>query len=376
MRDASWPTTADLLSRLNAAGIEDVVESTLASWRRAKLLDVVEQVSDPRRGSTVFHPPDTFDRIIAIRNLQKEKDDLAWIGAQLWWRYRFKVDETLWRPQLQKTAEKFDPVLQKLRKIIQRDRVSDDLNRTMLPDRLVKNFQPDIIASRVVKRVPLDLLSPVFRLLTDAAAGVEPEWETAPDQGSLPDDQVRLTRAMDLRRSEIDQLGGQRFRFASAMPAHLNGMARAFRAGSLNSAASATAEELEDARDDLRRAAEIAVALYRSSNWIYGPEAFGLRLACWIVTKDSPEKVRFFLLGWVLLRRHGAGLHSSEEIGQIHRGALELAAAFDELQRLYKSDARFKEILEPRRLKRALAAPFPFENLKVELESLGWCPAH
>jgi hypothetical protein len=360
------------MAQIASAGISDVRASTLASWRRAKLLDKVHQTTTGGGGSVVFHPPDTAARVVAIRALQAERDDLEWIGAQLWWRYGFPVAESHWRPRLIETAQALDPVLSALATLVAKEisEDDDDLEEKPLADEVADHLRPpNIIMSRILRRVPADEITPMLRLIIHTAGGEPPDYEPNTAEEPEPRDKTQLVRALDFEGSKRDAVAGQRFQFAEAIGPALGEIARALRAGTLTDAANADRREIEAARDDLRRGFEIASGLYRSMKWVYGDEAFGLRFADWIGRKAPPEMVRLMLLGFVLLRRTESTLLSSAEIADLHHATFQIFNLSDELRRLHEDNPASK-YLHPSYIKSVFSGRISFHDLKAELESI------
>jgi len=368
-RPADWISRSELGARLAREGVE-VTDRQMERWREVKLLPSVIQEPLPGGGSTVWFDPSTGDMVIAIVQLQAEKNDLGWIGWQLWWRGR-PIDEAHWRPALVATAERLDPALDLIRTRVTLENDDDHdsgLDHT-LADEAACAFKSNTLASRILtSRIvgrTLDDLPIVLRVILEVAAGNEPAY----DKDDNSDDERLLVRAFDLRTSETATLAGRQFKFTQALSPMLGDIARAIRAETLACAAHALPSEIEAARDDLRRGMEVAQALYGSTKWLYGREAFGLRFADWLSRNADDSVLRAMLLLWVLLRRSGGDLLTSLEITDIHEKCLESARIFLTLKSMYESDLRFKYVLEPRRLKQALSADKLLPSFIMELES-------
>jgi hypothetical protein len=355
------------MATLAESGVRDVRESTLAYWRRRKLLAPVTTEIDAYNGSATLHPPDTAARVVALRALQREKDDLDWIGAQLWWRFGFSVHEDLWRLALQKTADHLDPVLKKLARDVRREEEADSLGPT-IANRVRPHFSGNIIASRMLKRVPIHRFGPVLKLVVDAAAGIEPEYEVPGFDDRQPEDQSRAIKAFDLTRADKDALAGQHFGFARALLPVLQDIARALNSHTLAEAATSDRSELEAARDEFRLVLELPVLVYQSTRWVYGEGAFGLRLADWVARKAPSAIVRPMFLIWLLMRRSGADLLKPGEVAELHELARQISAALLSLKWLSESDPQFAAVLNPKRVRAALSGKSPIAPWLLELE--------
>ncbi len=373
-----WLSISEIIARLGAAGVV-VSERQLERWREANLLPLGKQIFDrPGHGGAWLFPLETVDLAVAIRQLQTERNDLAWIRWELWWR-GCPAPESCWRPELSKQAEKLDGYLHRLRRILRRERSGDDLRRnTTLADRVAPNFKDPnsavrFMSSRITRRVSWQDLPTVIRILLDVASGAEPEHEPALQQSRRPADLDLLFNAMDLgnlkRDPATDQedfvddtISGHRLQLREAMPKVLQDIASGIRLGRLSVASAAPRAELEAARDDIRRAMEIGQALYQSTQWIYGETAFGLRFINWISRKAPPGILRSWILIWVNMRRADAELYSNEKIRELHFQATALVQMSQSLKALGEQGGELGKVLNPRNLKQVLSGKMSLEE--------------
>ena len=319
---------------------------------------------------------------MAISRALLEKDDLDWVGRQLWWRGH-PMEEACWRPSLLATADIFDPELRNIETLVRGERDDNDdrdrddtLADRVAPEFLSKNPAAGIWASRIMRRVSLEKLPSVIRMILEVASGIAPEFE----HGRIPADKHLLISAMDLSTLKLDpvshledyeddELTGERFRFREAIGPVLADIAAGFRSGSLGDAANASRFELERARDDVVQTMELVQELYRATQWIYGPKAFGLRFASWISRKRPESIMNISLLVWVLLRRVSTEIISSDEIKNLHLMIMSFTQNLRILEKLSREYGDVHDWLKPKYLKKAFSDKLHFDEFVVKLRS-------
>lgn len=374
-----WLSIPDIVQRLHEREIK-VSERQLERWREAKLLPPGEQVFDqPGHGGAYQYPPETVGLATAIHQLQTEKNDLAWIGWELWWR-GWPAPEGSWRPELLKFANGYDQVLRRIRRIMRRERKGGDDGRDdTFADRVAPTFRTkgipgSILASRIAGRVTLAELPVVLRLVLEAASGISPEYEPGPS----PADQQILVEATDLGKPRInpetgdseyvdDKLAGHSFQFRQTIGPVLQQIAKGLGQGDLVEAAKAPRAELEAARDDIRRVMEMVPALYQSTKWIYGEKALGLRFMNWVATRSPKSILRLYVLIWVRLRRAGGDLLSSAEIDKLHERITHLSRMTDFLKHLFIQGGDLTILSKPINIRRVLSGELSPNSFGIQL---------
>jgi hypothetical protein len=281
------------------------------------------------------------------------------------------------------TATKLDSDLAGIKRIVRRERHSDNFTRcATLADRAAKEFpkrhwKARTLTSRILGRVRLAQIPSLLNITLEAASGIIPEYETQ----EIPENELIFIRATDLSylrleagpRKQIyhdDTLLGNSLGLVGALKFILGDIARAFKYGSLCDAAAAPRQEIEQARDDLRCILQTAQALYQSTKWIYGRRAFGLGFADWMARKSPPNINRAMLLLWVLMRRSGADVLSSEEIRRLHIDTMSLADKFKRLEIVSKQDGPLGKFLRPSHLKRVFSGQLPFAEFERRIRFL------
>jgi hypothetical protein len=125
---------------------------------------------------------------------------------------------------------------------------------------------------------------------------------------------------------------------------------------------------LKTARNDVRNAISIIDDLYESTSWVYGVEAFGLRLAAWLARKSTPDMKALCVLAFAARRREANSTYSSDQISELARTAAKARENFATLRELQKNP-RFAKVLAPKRLRRGLRTPDEQWALLKEIEA-------
>ena len=137
--------------------------------------------------------------------------------------------------------------------------------------------------------------------------------------------------------------------------------------GSFAKAADAPSEEIAEARDDVRNTFQFAQSLYDALEWIYGPGAFGLRLAAWFARKAPDAAIYGMVLPVMRLRAGEGAILPSEKIAEMAKDAKAACDASKRLERLWREDARFKQVLGPKRIKAAFSDKIALKRWKEEI---------
>ncbi|MGC9953683.1 MAG: hypothetical protein ABSD21_05355 [Rhizomicrobium sp.] len=329
----------------------DVSPEQNTRWRRDGLLSDVEQVPSAYYGSAVFYPAGTCAQIAAAARLFREKNRINYVGRMLWWE-GFPVDERYWKPDLISLAGWADRVCGWIAPLM--DREGD--NQRTLPERLSDAGHSDIILSRVRPRLEGNELASVLRVALDTASGCftrfeEPERDSKGRERSF--DETAIVRGLDLAASGTHSIFGHRLRLKEEIEGALKAAARAIRTTSFSDVATGREEIIFAARNDVRNALRMELALYEACEWVYGRQAFGLRLVAWIAKKRPTTMIGIMILGFAQLRRASNQLLSSEEIAALADTAEAAQRDSQQLQSLWKSDKRFRHIFAPKRIRAA-----------------------
>jgi hypothetical protein len=346
-----WLTKDQLDTCLKAKGVDGITEHQLERWRGEGLLPRVSQIPLGYRGSSVFYPPGTCEQIAAIKELLITKRKFEHVGWELWWR-GFPVSEEYWMPALQRAAKSVDRLLTIINWHARRDEKNE--SQDTLADRIARSPASNTIWSRVKRRLDYARLAGVVGTLLEVAGGKFTQFAPPLQNESRSEHQKDFINALDLKRSEDDAVLGRKFKFADSLIPALRDIAETLRGGPLEQEPTSSPAEIAHARDDIRNALRAALAFYEANQWIYGPRAFGLRLAAWIAKKSDRRVMAAFIVIWIRLRKSQNHLLSSGEIADLATSAEKTRDNAKQLQLLQRRDKGLQKVLTPKRIKVAL----------------------
>jgi hypothetical protein len=359
----NWESTDDILRAFAAAGLhisKSLLERRLERWRDEKLLPSGNGQIHRKglRGSETQHALGTAVQAVEIERLLAKTRKFTRVGWELWWN-DFAVDHKHWRPRFEGVAQLGDRLLKFLRFFIRRDQ-PDGSDQTRI-DRIVEKKPKQSILAKINRRVGFADLPAMWNILLPVATG---EFNSNLDAS----DRRVLNKTFDFERSERDKILGKQLKLERALPDVLAELADLAVDCSFSDICKFPENEIKAARDDVRNAMSMITDFYAAAAWIYGPEAFGLRLAAWLVGNSTPDLQALCVLVFAARRRRPGSLYSSEKIAELARTARmarDNSAALRELQK----DLRFAKVLSPARLRRGLRTPDEQWDLLREIEA-------
>jgi hypothetical protein len=350
-QNGNWETQAQVDACLRDVS---VTEDQMKRWRREGLLPPVTQEPTGYRGSVVHYPPGTCAQIAAAKKLFLEKKRADYVGLQLW-RRGFPVAERYWRPRLRTTAQTTDRVLRIIRRLVARSDRDDQTDTLQERAARLPLFARNIIFSRITGRLKTEELGIFFRVLREIGTGEFNGFEAPVSGQERTRDETATIKAFDFDASNRDQVLGTSLKFIDVLPSSLKNLGAVFGHDAFIEDAEASEEEIAKARDDALNGLRIAQAMYDSLKWIYGDQAFGLRFIAWFARKAPDAVVDSLILPMLRLRRVPGAILSSEEIAKLANQADRLRTVSKRLENLWQTDPAFREILDPKRIRRALA---------------------
>jgi hypothetical protein len=353
--ERSWETQADVDACLQETG---VTRDQVNRWRQEGLLPPVEQMPQAYRGSAVLYPVGTCAQIRAAKKLFETKSRVDFVGWELWWR-GLPVDECHWRPRLERVAETGDRLLRLLKRFMKRDE-QEASDRTRV-ERIAEKQPKQSILAKINRRVGMANLPAMWSIVLPTAAG-------AFNSNLDPSDEKALTNAFDVSQSQRDRILGHQLRLESALPEILSELSNLSGRIALSEACKFPDSELRTARNDIRNTISIIDDFYEAASWVYGVEAFGLRLAAWVARKSTPDLKALCVLTFAARRREPNSMYSSEQISELARTAAQARENFAALRDLQR-DPRFAKVLSPKRLRRGLQTVDEQWNLLKEIEA-------
>jgi hypothetical protein len=358
-----WITAAVLHARLVAESVP-VTAGQLERWTGAGLLRPRRrQFSDPRIGSVVWYPPTAFEQIRQAEDIRPRR--FAHVGFVLWWR-GFEVAEKYWRPQLKEVGTDYDLQRENARRDLDRDRNDDEPTAY---DDAIRGMGRNIVLSRPKLRLTQGELATAARIFVDVGLAAVRDMPESPGVDDELSDAAMAVRALGFEDGQNHHVARERLELAKALPGTLGDLATAS-TGSLTEAANAPRSEVRAARDDVRDVLDYAYCRYHTAAWILGRNAFGLRFPAWFAAKADVRVRMQLVLVWILMRRTEAAIWPSAQIAAAaHACRIELPVS-KQLEHLWKTDARFAEILKPSRLKRAMEGDIAWTTVLEEIKSV------
>lgn len=367
---AGWETEEQVSACLAANAVS---RDQMRRWRHEGLLPDVEQVQNPYDGSAVRYPPGTCKQIAAAARLFREKNRIDYVGRMLWWE-GFPVDKRYWKPGLIMLAGWVDRICRLIKPLMHRE----DDNLPTLPERLSDTNYPDIIFSRVRPRLDHEELQSFLRVALDIATGEFEQFE-APERDNRNNersfDKAAFVSGLDIAASGTHSILGQRLRLKEEIQNTLKALARAMRTNTFSDVARGREEIIFIARDDARNARRFGLALYEAYEWIYGRRAFGLRFAAWIAKKHPIRIIGIMVLMLAQLRQSSNDLLSSEEISRMADEAERVRDDSRQIEQLWKSDPRFRDVLAPKRMREGLRDQISLNILQREIAAAARKPS-
>jgi hypothetical protein len=334
-------------------------------WRREGLLPDAIQKPNPYSGSSVYYLPGTSAQIVAIARLIRVKHSLSYVGQQLWWE-GFSVPDRYWQPRLLKAAQRYDSGIRRIAEYVARD--VGGFEQPTLQERIAKSRVTNIIMSRIRGRLSREGLAAHIGIVLSVATGEFQQFNLPGSVETEAFDQARTIEAMDLEASRTDAIFGNSFAFIRELPIILRVMSSAQETCPFEELAQGPALPILEARDDVRNGLRMAVAMYEANRWIYGPQAFGLRLAAWIGKKQPEWLMPLLILGFARLRRSSIGYLSSAEIKSLAETAEKAKLDSLKIKALWQRDPRFKLVFNPKNIRRAFQDIASYNNWLKEVQ--------
>ena len=363
-RPTGWITKAELFACLTATGAGDVTEHQLERWRAAGFIQRADQEPLKGRGSVVRYPPGSCEQIRATRAFFRFKNRNDYVGEALWW-HGFPVPEKYWRPKLQSAGKSFD----RARSLIKRIDLLFERRDKSSVDVIVHYPVSNIILSRIVRRLDIEELKTCARVAIEIGLGQFEGFEISVAGEERTFDKKVTIKALDIGASEKDAILGEKLKLLDALPEVLKDLSTGFNTGVLANAANEPEATIAAARADAVNAFVIGVSLYETWSWVYGSRAFGLRFLHWVALKAPQVAMRVLLLALLRFRAVPGAMLSSEKIASMAKMAMQMRAASLQLKHLGETDPRFRDVLSPRRVRRAFVDQISLKQWRKEIKT-------
>jgi hypothetical protein len=305
----AYETRAHIDAELAKVGLR-VSDDQLERWRGRGILPPVKQVQHGYRGSETQFPIGTTAQIIEIFRLLAIKDDLEFVGWELWWG-RFFVEERCWRPRLERVARHGDRLIALTRKGIARslDREEDDT----IYDKAAGSNTKNSFFRKARRRVGIADMPTAIRLLLEVITG-----EFKADQLSDKDKQI-IRKIADILGIDKHAINGLKILFEPLLYEKLELFSKILQMNSLGSVLAYSESEFEGARDTLRPIIPAIQTFYGVMRQKFGPKAFGMRTIVRLLDAGNPDSKALYVLAVAALKRHSSDVLSPEDVAEIFK---------------------------------------------------------
>jgi hypothetical protein len=355
-----WVTTAELLELLSHADYP-TTDRQLERWRDEGVLPSVDQ-ENVYRGSVTRHPPETARQVIAIHRCLEAKNRFEFVGPLLWVA-GFEVGEQHCADQLRRADQYARWIRPFTRRLLNRfDRSNSD--RTLGEAVELNNGLTGILA-KMFRRLGNDRMPTLINDIADVAAGEFDQFNDAVTDHEVSTKAI-FNRAFGFDRGSNDQILGAELRLGQSLEGTLSDLSKTNRTrptGGLSAA------DIRSARDDVRNALKIATCLYNAAAWIYGPDAFGLRLPAYFARVIPTASIYFAAVSFAQLRKSGADMYSSAEIADMAHQAERAWLISEYFHEQFQLAPELVELIAPNGLKAAFGNGADHRKMLKELKS-------
>jgi hypothetical protein len=347
-------------------------ESQLDRLRERGLILIDAHEAIPGHGSVSGYAPDMVENLVAISELPQYRRKHKRLGFELWWR-GYRVSAANWMPSLTRGAKIVQFIPHACRYLLDRrdkddnfaDRSSSgSFDVSKMPGPFRKPFL------NVGRSLPDNPTWSVIWGFIEAIDKQPPDLKTHVDEDrgyAIPETFLALNGA---QRSRVDRVMSSRFEIVETLPEFLAALE------SLQDAptpaelfARENAERLIAAREDVCHSLGICDDFHAAMNWIYGKDAFGLRIAAWLARNATPEMRAAMVVGWMAIRHHPMFL-VSRDIAELADKTSRIRHMSAELHRRIESHPTARAAITPARVKLAFQSVGGPEKLGSELEQL------
>jgi hypothetical protein len=305
----AYETRGEIDAELGKLGLE-VSDTRLERWRGRGILPRVEQVQHAYRGSETRYPAGTAAQIIEIFRLIAVRDDLDFVGWELWWG-GFPVEARCWRPRLERVARHGDRLIALTRKGIARslDREEDDT----IYDKAAGSNTKNSFFRKARRRVGIADMPTAIRLLLEVVTG-EFESERVSDE-----DKQIIRKIADILGIDKHAINGLKILFEPLLYEKLDLFSKILQMNSLATVLGYSESEFEGARDTLRPIMPAIQTFYAVMRQKFGPKAFGLRTAARLFDTANPDTNALYIMALAALRRNSNDVLSPENVAEIFK---------------------------------------------------------
>ena len=350
--------TGELLKRLCAAGYP-TTDRQLERWRNEELL--LRFGTNVFRSTPMRHLPDAVAQAIAIHRCLAVKNRFDFAGPLLW-AGGFDVGERHYADPLERADRTFRKISTFVAWLIKRVERSH-------PDRTLGDVAGDmrgltgILAK--IGRLAGDQKPRLINVVADVASGEFKEYDLPATDREISTAEV-FNKAFGFEPGSQDHVFGSRLRLGISLEERLRNISEmqgSYRLGGFSQ------EEIQSARNDVRDAMKIAICLYDAMAWIYGANAFGLRLPALFMRTVPIHFIFMITLGFARFRKIGAEIYASDEIFNLARQSEAIWLISTHFREMCRTRPDLAYMVSPNRMKASLSSKLEMKNLLKDLEA-------
>jgi len=362
-------TREQLLAAATAAGLA-VSQAQLSRWHRAGLLPRPQVRSLGRgRGTVSLYPPGSGQRLVLVAQLHQRERRLTSVAWRLWWEDGGPVPVPA-RELLAQVAQRWEQDRTHLAELLAAEEAGEP-DATGELDAIYRRAEAGRIGrqlGQVRRNIGREGFSTVVRVVGEIAAGRFRGYERGADTGSEDSKTGALVeRAVGLDRARSDRLADAGPWLDGDPEVDFVRLSQALNTWPLAAGASASEEELHQARTELRAFLAVISTMAPLFERLFGRAAFGFGTIARTLGTPPPDLEAFMLLAWLALRHDEALRDGMRSLGSLAPAAHATAQIAELLGTLGREVPAFGPVLTAKRLAVAQQDAGEGERLQAEI---------
>jgi len=363
-------TKSELFSAFEEAGVS-ISDHRLERWRSWSLLPaVLKPGKGYPGGSVVFYPETTIDQAIEANRIFSIKRNKHFVGFELWWR-GFDVDEKYWRLVIEGCSEPLPRFRRKIMRLLFAAKENDEV-----ADKVYSEY-PKRIAPKPVKQNARNISQEDFSDAIITLLKVLASKKDDPENLLVLDEADQRSRAIQnflgFSQSGTDKVLSQKLHVTPSIISALKAIASVRVFPKIDHAffQGENFQRFLSAKNDVRGILEIARNMHEALSWIYGPRAFGLKVARWFHDNAPPASKAELALLWMCAREEfPEEFYSSELISDMLANSRDIVWLSAQLRAAIQSSMQLTAICTPKKLKKAFSNEDELAVFCAELRQL------
>jgi hypothetical protein len=367
-------TVAHLISQASAAGFP-VTKRQIERWNYNRLLPDPVQIPTDRPGSITIYPAGTAIQLLSLCQIKKNCRKLEDVGWHLWMK-RFPIEESVWRPTLEKAVDWWDINTKYLKELFyphDQEGISgtalnfvDEFKDARSRDILFRNIRRAISSKNIpsVIRIAFELL--FGRFSSDDYERLEPDETTDSPRG----DKRIFAGALGFKRAWADHLRGDPPLLSESIATALVTLSNTLLENHDKSIKYATTLEIIQTRNEWNSVLSVLSRTGFLLEQAYGKHAFGLGIIQYFAADNRPKQQAIMLALWFKIRHNDEYKNGAANIISLEEAVNSLYFKFCGLQDKSRNVPALRELFFPKRLKQALRNPEAGKVFSLELSRL------